>query len=126
MTESSSSERIVGMDKIKRKHVKIAVEDKHIAELERCAYEVTVAKNLISYFVRLCKEQDAGEMLDGYIEAYRADLTKAETHRQMLMNKMVDQYFPDELGWEKQDTQFYFDFDRKEIVFSHAATSETA
>ena len=44
----------------------------------------------------------------------------------MLMNKMVDQYFPDELGWEKQDTQFYFDFDRKEIVFSHAATSETA
>jgi len=113
------------MDEIKRKHVKIAVEDKHIAELERCAYEVTVAKNLISYFVSLCKEQDAGEMLDGYIEAYRADLTKAETHRQMLMNKMVDQYFPDELGWEKQDTQFYFDFDRKEIVFSHAATSET-
>ena len=125
MTESSSSERIVGMDKIKRKHVKIAVEDKHIAELERCAYEVAVAKNLISYFVSLCKEQD-GEMLDGYIEAYRADLTKAETHRQMLMNKMVDQYFPDELGWEKQDTQFYFDFDRKEIVFSHAATSQTA
>ena len=64
-------------------------------------------------------------MLDGYIKDYRADLTKAETHRQMLMNKMVDQYFPDELGWEKQDTQFYFDFDRKEIVFSHAATSET-
>lgn len=113
------------MDKIKRKHVKIAVEDKHIAELERCAYEVTVAKNLISYFVSLCKEQDAGEMLDGYIKDYRADLTKAETHRQMLMNKMVDQYFPDELGWEKRDTQFYFDFDRKEIVFSHAATSET-
>ena len=115
------------MDKVmERKHVTVIVDDKHFAELERCAYEVSVAKNLIGYFVKLCKEEDTPEMLDGYIKWYRSDLAKAETHRQMLMNKMVDQYFPDELGWEKEDTGFYIDFERKEIVYNHAGTAETA
>lgn len=115
------------MDKvIDRKHISVHVDDKHFAELERCAYEVSVAKNLIGYFVNLCKEEGTADMLDGYIKEYRSDLAKAETHRQMLMNKMIDQYFPDELGWDKEDTGFYIDFERKEIVFSHAGTTETA
>lgn len=115
------------MDKTaERKHVNVSVNDKHFAELERCSYEVSVAKHLIGYFVSLCKEEDAADMLEGYIKQYRTDLAKAETHRQMLMNKMIDQYFPDETGWSKQDTGFYIDFERKEIVFTHAGTAETA
>lgn len=56
------------MDKIvEKKHVNVPVEDAHFAELERCSYEVSVAKNLIGFFVNLSKEQDAGEMLDTYI-----------------------------------------------------------
>ena len=120
-------ERTSVMDKvIDRKHISVNVDDKHFAELERCAYEVSVAKNLIGYFVNLCKEEGTADMLDDYIKEYRFDLAKAETHRQMLMNKMIDQYFPDELGWDKEDTGFYIDFERKEIVFSHAGTTETA
>ena len=127
MTALILLERISVMDKVmERKHIEVSVDDKHFAELERCAYEVSVAKNLISYFVKLCKDENVPDMLDGYIKQYRADLAKAETHRQMLMNKMVDQYFPNELGWDKQDTGFYIDFERKEIVFNHEGTAETA
>ena len=50
------------MDKIvEKKNVNVPVEDAHFAELERCSYEVSVAKNLIGFFVNLSKEQDAGE-----------------------------------------------------------------
>ena len=101
----------------------VKVETEDMKQLERCAYEAVTAKHLIEYFVGLCKDAGTAELLDGYIAGYRKDLAAAEMHRLMLQNKIMDQYFPDERGWAKQQTSFAIDFERKEIVYTYAPES---
>lgn len=106
-----------------KKIITMKPDDKDVAELERCAYEVTTSKRLIEYFVNLMQQGGELDALKSFVDRYSKDLATAEMHRQMLMNKVMDAYFPD--GLDKETTTFFIDFERKEICYTYDS-QETA
>lgn len=100
----------------------VVMVEEDFAELERVAYEVSCVEKLIDYFVACSKRNYAEEMLLKIIDGYRADLAKLIIHRDCLMHKLVEAYFPYEKGWHKERAKFNFDFERGEIIFTYAET----
>lgn len=103
--------------------IAIQIHDEDFADLERVSYEATTVSRLIDFHFGVLARHGESPYLTESIARYQDRFTKASVHRDMLINKIVERYFPYDKGWVKEMTKYNIDFERGEIVFTNVETT---